>query len=114
MSQCTPLKATSEEIQRNRAKDIAEEQKRHQALAQAVREAHQARAILKILPATSARYQRPINHFGLNRLTPSTGLWDLFQNTRITEPRRPSKLVPLRGAVPSSWIGEVMKCRPLL
>jgi type I site-specific restriction endonuclease len=37
------LKATSEEIQRNRAKDIAEEQKRQQALAQAVREAHQAR-----------------------------------------------------------------------
>ena len=37
------LKATSEEIQRNRAKDIAEEQKQQQALAQAVREAHQAR-----------------------------------------------------------------------
>jgi hypothetical protein len=37
------LKATSEEIQRNRAKEIAEEQKRQQALAQGVREAHQAR-----------------------------------------------------------------------
>jgi FtsZ-interacting cell division protein ZipA len=35
------LKATSEEIQRNRAKDKTEEQKRQQALAQTVREEHQ-------------------------------------------------------------------------
>jgi hypothetical protein len=38
-----PDNLTSEEIQRNRAKEIAEERKRQQALTQVVREAYQAR-----------------------------------------------------------------------
>jgi hypothetical protein len=53
------LKATSEEIQRNRAKDITEEQKRQQALAQTVQEEHQSHGYFENTTALIAARPTP-------------------------------------------------------